>query len=105
MGHHGLEKSKHEQLEKPTSSVGTDMRALRKSRSITLTELAYILGRSVGFVSQIEHGLSEPSINRWSQSLISDYNFYAILFQEGILILLVTNRGLTPILPKVTTSA
>jgi len=30
------------------------------------------------------------------QTLISDYNFYAILFQRGILIILVTNRALTP---------
>ncbi len=44
-------------------SVGTDIRALRKSRSITLTELAESLDRSVGFVSQIERGLSSPSIN------------------------------------------
>jgi len=45
-----------------TSSVGTDIRALRKSRSITLVDFANSLERSVGFVSQIERGLSEPSI-------------------------------------------
>lgn len=44
------------------SSVGTDIRALRKSRSITLVDFANSLDRSVGFVSQIERGLSEPSI-------------------------------------------
>lgn len=44
------------------SSVGTDIRALRKSRSITLVDFANALDRSVGFVSQIERGLSEPSI-------------------------------------------
>ena len=43
-------------------SVGNDIRALRKSRSMTLMEFADNLGRSVGFVSQIERGLSEPSI-------------------------------------------
>jgi transcriptional regulator with XRE-family HTH domain len=44
------------------SSVGIDIRALRKSRSITLVDFAEKLGRSVGFVSQIERGISEPSI-------------------------------------------
>lgn len=44
------------------SSVGADIRALRKSRSITLVDFANALDRSVGFVSQIERGLSEPSI-------------------------------------------
>lgn len=44
-------------------SVGKDIRALRKSRSVTLSELANCLNRSVGFISQIERGLSSPSIN------------------------------------------
>ncbi len=44
------------------SSVGTDIRALRKSRSVTLVDFANSLDRSVGFVSQIERGISEPSI-------------------------------------------
>jgi transcriptional regulator with XRE-family HTH domain len=45
------------------NSLGRDLRALRKSRNITLSELALILGRSVGFISQIERGLSTPTIN------------------------------------------
>lgn len=57
-------KSKTARVKKENNgSVGTDIRALRKSRSITLTELAESLNRSVGFVSQIERGLSSPSIN------------------------------------------
>jgi len=44
------------------STVGTDIRALRKSRSLTLMDFAEQLNRSVGFVSQIERGISEPSI-------------------------------------------
>lgn len=43
-------------------SVGADLRALRKSRGITVTEMSALLGRSVGFISQIERGLSQPSI-------------------------------------------
>ncbi len=44
-------------------SVGRDIRALRKSRSMTLVHFADNLNRSVGFVSQIERGISEPSIS------------------------------------------
>ena len=44
-------------------SVGADLRALRKGRGLTLTELAVRLGRSVGWLSQVERGLSEPSIS------------------------------------------
>lgn len=39
-----------------------DLRALRKSRGLTLAEIALKLGRSVGWVSQVERGLSVPSI-------------------------------------------
>ncbi|MEP3279861.1 MAG: XRE family transcriptional regulator [Stappiaceae bacterium] len=46
-----------------SGNVGADIRALRKSRGITLVDFAKNLGRSVGFASQIERGLSEPSIN------------------------------------------
>lgn len=45
------------------NSIGKDIRALRKSRSITLQQLANQLDRSVGFISQLERGLSEPSIS------------------------------------------
>jgi len=44
-------------------SVGNDIRALRKSRSMTLVDFASAIDRSVGFVSQIERGISEPSIS------------------------------------------
>ncbi|MEM9278571.1 MAG: XRE family transcriptional regulator [Pseudomonadota bacterium] len=49
-------------LAENTHSVGNDIRALRKSRSMTLVEFAEALNRSVGFVSQIERGISDPSI-------------------------------------------
>lgn len=44
-----------------TPSIGADLRALRKARSLTLAELADHLGRSVGWLSQVERGLSEPT--------------------------------------------
>lgn len=43
--------------------VGRDVRGLRKSRGLTLSELALKVGRSVGFLSQVERGLSSPSID------------------------------------------
>ncbi|MGI6855803.1 helix-turn-helix domain-containing protein [Mesorhizobium sp. 1B3] len=39
-----------------------DIRALRKARGLTISEVAIRLGRSVGWVSQIERGLSVPSL-------------------------------------------
>ncbi|MEM9733123.1 MAG: XRE family transcriptional regulator [Pseudomonadota bacterium] len=44
-------------------ALGADVRALRKSRGYTLQELALKVGRSVGFVSQVERGMSSPSID------------------------------------------
>lgn len=43
-------------------SLGADLRALRRSRGLTLSELAQRIGRSVGHLSQIERGVSQPSI-------------------------------------------
>ena len=46
-----------------TSSLGADLRALRKARGLSLTDLAQGLGRSVGWLSQVERDLSEPSVS------------------------------------------
>lgn len=43
-------------------SLGADLRALRKARGITLSDLAETLGRSVGWMSQVERDMSDPSI-------------------------------------------
>ena len=45
-----------------TKSLGADLRAIRKSRGLTLTDLAHVLQRSVGWLSQVERDISEPSI-------------------------------------------
>lgn len=45
-----------------TVTLGADLRALRKTRGLNLAELAETLGRSVGWLSQVERDLSEPSI-------------------------------------------
>ncbi|MEM9844812.1 MAG: XRE family transcriptional regulator [Pseudomonadota bacterium] len=44
-------------------SLGADLRALRKARGLTLSTLSEDLGRSVGWLSQVERDKSEPSIS------------------------------------------
>jgi transcriptional regulator with XRE-family HTH domain len=44
------------------NGVGADLRALRKARGLTLSELALKVGRSVGWLSQVERNLAEPTI-------------------------------------------
>ncbi|MET0599871.1 MAG: XRE family transcriptional regulator [Mesorhizobium sp.] len=53
-----------------------DLRALRQARRLTLAEVALRLGRSVGWASQVERGLSIPSI--------ADLRGLADLFQVPI---------------------
>jgi transcriptional regulator with XRE-family HTH domain len=53
-------------LESPSSfakSLGADLRTLRKARGRTLAGMAEDLGRSVGWLSQVERDMSEPSIS------------------------------------------
>ena len=45
------------------ATLGADIRALRKARGLTLTEIATRLDRSVGWFSQVERDMSEPSIS------------------------------------------
>lgn len=42
--------------------VGDDIRALRKHRHLTLASLADALGRSIGWLSQVERGQNDPSV-------------------------------------------
>jgi transcriptional regulator with XRE-family HTH domain len=51
-----------EKRDERAAGVGGDLRALRKSRGLTLAELALALGRSVGWLSQVERGVSQPTI-------------------------------------------
>jgi len=61
---------------------------------------------SIKFLYYLIYGLQDKrylgnpiqAIRKWAQSLISDYNFYALLFQGIILKTLITNQGFTPIL-------
>lgn len=46
-----------------TASLGADIRALRKTRRLTLSEMSLRLNRSVGWLSQVERDLSAPTIS------------------------------------------
>lgn len=46
---------------RPGETLGADLRALRKARGLTLADIAGRLDRSVGWLSQVERDLSEPS--------------------------------------------
>lgn len=45
-----------------SATLGADLRALRKARGLTLSDMAERLGRSVGWLSQVERDLSELPI-------------------------------------------
>lgn len=44
-----------------SSTLGADLRALRRTRGLTLGALAQRLNRSIGWISQVERDLSTPS--------------------------------------------
>lgn len=62
-----------------SSTLGVDLRALRRARGMTLAQTAQALGRSVGWLSQVERDLSDPSI--------SDLRQIAGLFEVPVSIL------------------
>ena len=43
------------------AGLGADIRTVRKTRGLTLSEVAASVSRSVGWLSQVERGLSRPS--------------------------------------------
>lgn len=52
---------RHDRPDRP-ETLGADLRALRKARGLTLVDMADALGRSVGWLSQVERDKSDPSI-------------------------------------------
>lgn len=61
------------------STLGADLRALRKSRKLTLEELARQLNMSVGWLSQVERDISTPD-NPTLKLLAQIYNVPMSLF-------------------------
>ncbi len=55
--------AENQDIDATAQALGNDVRGLRKSHGFTLNELALKIGRSVGFVSQVERGISSPSID------------------------------------------
>ena len=47
--------------------IGGDIRSLRKSRAMTIQALSTAVGRSVGWLSQIERGQTTPSVQDLGQ--------------------------------------
>ncbi len=45
-----------------SDTLGADLRALRRARGLTLADLAERLDRSVGWLSQVERDLSQPTL-------------------------------------------
>ena len=50
-------------LHQPYDTLGRDLRALRKARGLTLSDLSARIGRSVGWLSQVERDISEPAFD------------------------------------------
>lgn len=46
-----------------SNAVGSELRILRKARNLTLATLAKKCGMSVGYLSQLERGISSPTIH------------------------------------------
>lgn len=46
-----------------SNTLGVDLRALRKARGLTLSQLAEQLDRSVGWISQVERDISVPTLS------------------------------------------
>lgn len=51
----------------PVATLGPQIRALRKSVGLTLSDVAIRTGLSVGHLSQVERGLSTPTIRQLQQ--------------------------------------
>jgi transcriptional regulator with XRE-family HTH domain len=47
---------------KPAASIGNEIRSLRKRRGLTILDLAQRIGKSTGYVSQVERSVSAPSV-------------------------------------------
>lgn len=55
------------QIGTDVKALGADLRSLRKSRNLTLEDLAGQLGKSVGWLSQVERDISTPEPQDLSQ--------------------------------------
>lgn len=70
-------------LPQTPETLGADLRALRKARGLTLATLAETLGRSVGWLSQVERDKSEASITDLRQLAAALGVSVSILFRHA----------------------
>lgn len=49
-------------LERIDQRLSRDLRALRRAKSLTLAQISTSIGRSVGWMSQVERGISMPTL-------------------------------------------
>ncbi|MEX0956096.1 MAG: helix-turn-helix domain-containing protein [Rhizobiaceae bacterium] len=54
-------------LERIDRRIARDLRALRRARSLTLAQISESIGRSVGWMSQVERGISMPTLSDLSR--------------------------------------
>ncbi len=54
-----------------SKQIGEDIRALRKARGVTLKDVGAAVGRSLGWLSQVERGQTTPSVRDLAR--IADY--------------------------------
>lgn len=62
-----------------SQQIGEDLRALRHVRGLTLTTLAAAVGRSVGWLSEVERGHTAPSVqdlSRLAEQLGTSIGFF-----------------------------
>ena len=55
-----------------TNDIGRKIKALRNERGLTMEKLGQIVGCSKAYISQLEHGVTKPSLsmlNRFSDAL------------------------------------
>lgn len=74
-------------------TLGADLRALRKTRGLTLAAVAGHMDKSVGWVSQVERDISEPSIDdlrvfarHFDVSVSSLFRVAAAAGEEGFIV-------------------
>jgi transcriptional regulator with XRE-family HTH domain len=83
-------------------TLGADLRALRKMRGLTLSDLADQLGRSVGWLSQVERDLSDPSsqdLTDLAQALDVSITMLAPKSEEGFVVRKDARRPIGPRVP------
>ncbi|MBO3277948.1 helix-turn-helix domain-containing protein [Pseudomonas schmalbachii] len=74
------------------AAIAAQVRDLRKRKGVTLQALADGIGRSVGFVSQVERGLSRPAVD----------DLVAISQVLGVSATYFFGSGQTPVTPWIT---